>query len=183
MAVWAYECRSCPPGSTWWVARTRINEVAPKTSVLRVKVGTEWRCAIVDRSQAVEIEQQLLREAIPSDPADCPECVAAATDEPAADPLGELASSDSAAASVQAAAISLAGRRLLVVLVPVDLVQSPGEAEMLVADLRPRFGGVDVVLMGQDEDGTPRYHGDAELLLLLAGVPVDQLPWKVYPLG
>ena len=54
---------------------------------------------------------------------------------------------------------------------------------MLVADLRPRFGGVDVVLMGQDDDGTPRYHGDAELLSLLADVPVDRLPWKAYPLG
>ncbi len=187
MAVWAYECRSCPPGSIWWVARTRTNEVAPTTNVLRVKVGTEWRCAIVDRRQAVEIEQQLLREAIPSDPADCPECVAEPAarpaTEPAADSVGELATSDSAAPSVQAAAISLAGRRMLVVLVPMHLVQSPGEAEMLVTDLRPRFGGVDVVLMGQDEDGTPRYHGDAELLLLLAGVPVDHLPWQVYPIS
>lgn len=197
MAVWAYECRSCPPGSIWWVARTRTNEVAPTTNVLRVKVGTGWRCAIVDRRQAVEIEQQLLREAIPSDPADCPECAAEPADRPATEPAddsvrlrqgyggqaGELATSDGAASSVQAAAISLAGRRMLVVLVPMDLVQSPGEAEMLVTDLRPRFGGVDVVLMGQDEDGTPRFHGDAELLLLLAGVPVDHLPWKVHPIS
>jgi hypothetical protein len=147
-----------------------------------VKVGTEWRCAIVDRSHVVEIEQQLLREAIPSDLADCPECAAEPTAQPDADPVGDLATPDSGAASVQAAAISLAGRRLLVVLVPMDLVQSPGEAEMLVTDLRPRFGGVDVVLMAQDEEGAPRYHGEAELLVLLAGVPVEQLPWKVYPI-
>ena len=84
---------------------------------------------------------------------------------------------------MQAAAISLAGRRMVVVLVPVDVVRSPGEAEMLVTDLRPRFGGVDVVLMGQVDDGTPRYHGDAELLSLIADVPVDRLPWKTYPLA
>ncbi len=54
---------------------------------------------------------------------------------------------------------------------------------MLVADLRPRFGGVDVVLMGQVDDGTPRYHGDAELLSLIADVPVDRLPWRTYPLA
>ena len=54
---------------------------------------------------------------------------------------------------------------------------------MLVADLRPRFGGVDLVLMGQDNDAKPHYHGDAELLELLAGVPIDRMPWKDYPLG
>lgn len=179
MAVWAYECRSCPPGHTWWVARTRTDEVASTTNVLRVQVGTEWRCAIVDRSQVVEVEQQLLREAIPSDPVDCPDCVA----RPVADPVGDVAPQGSEAPSVQAAAISFTDRRLVVVLVPLDLIQSPGEAEMQVADLRPRFGGVEVVLMGQDEDGTPRYHGDAELLSLLAEVPVDRLPWKAYPIS
>ena len=179
MAVWAYECRSCPPGSTWWVARMRIDEVAPATNVLRVKVGKEWRCAIVDRRQAVEIEEQLLREAIPSDPVDCPECAA----QPAAAPVREAAPPARATGSLQAAAISIADHRMMVVLVPLDVVQSPGEAEMLVADLGPRFGGVDIVLLGQDDDGTPHYHGDADLVSLLAEVPVDRMPWKAYPLG
>jgi len=157
----------------------RIDEVAPATNVLRVKVGKEWRCAIVDRRQAVEIEEQLLREAIPSDLVDCPDCAP----QPAAEPAREPAPPARAGSSVQAAAVSIAGRRMMVALVPLDVVQSPGEAEMLMADLSPRFGGVEMVLMGQDEDGTPHYHGDAELLSLLAEVPVDRLPWKAYPLG
>jgi hypothetical protein len=181
MAVWAYECRSCPPGQVWWVGRTRTDEVAHATNVLRVQVGSDWLCAIVDRSQAVAVDEQLVREAIASDRADCPECfpqpVAVAESAPEA-ATGE----DSATPTVEAAAISLAGRRLVVILVPVDLVRSPGEAEMLLADLHPRFGGLELVLMGQDDDGTPRYHGDPDLLSLLAGVPVDRMPWKVYPL-
>ena len=72
---------------------------------------------------------------------------------------------------------------MMVVLARLELVQSPGEAEMLVADLQPRFGGVDIVLMGQDEDGAAQYHGDADLLSLLAGVPVDRMPWQAYALG
>jgi hypothetical protein len=84
---------------------------------------------------------------------------------------------------VQAAAISLAGRRLVVILVPIDVVRSPGDAEMLLADLRPRLGDLDLVLMGQEDDGSPRYHGDADLLSLLADVPIDRMPWKVYPLA
>lgn len=180
MAVWAYECRSCPPGQVWWVERTRTDEVAPATSVLRVQVGSEWLCAIVDRSQAVAVDEQLVRQAVASDAADCPACVSQPVAEVDSDP--DLEEQDSASLSVQAAAISLAGRRLVVLLVPVDVVRSPGEAEMLLADLRPRFGDLDLVLMGQDDDGTPRYHGDAELLSLLADVPVDRMPWKVYPL-
>jgi hypothetical protein len=71
---------------------------------------------------------------------------------------------------------------MLVVLVGLDIVQSPGEADMLIADLRARFGGVDVVLMGQDDDGAPHYHcGDAQLATLLADVPIDKMPWKVWP--
>ena len=179
MAVWAYECRSCPPGQTWWVGRTQTDDVAPVTNVLRVKVGDEWLCAIVDRSQAVAVDAQLVRDAVASDRSDCPGCVAQPVAEPGAEPEDE----ESATLSVQAAAISLAGRRMMVVLVPVDVVRSPGEAEMLVTDLRPRFGGVEVVLMGQDDDGSPRYHGDAGLLSLIDDVPVDRLPWKTYPLA
>ena len=181
MAVWAYQCRSCPPGQMWWVGRTRTDEVAPTTNVLRVQVGSEWLCAIVDRSEAIAVDEQLVREAIPSDRSDCPECVSQPVAEPEPEPQAE--SDDSATPSVQAAAISLAGRRLVVILVPLDVVRSPGEAEMLLADLRPRLGDLDLVLMGQEDDGSPRYHGDADLLSLLADVPIDRMPWKVYPLA
>lgn len=179
MAVWAYECRSCPPGHVWWVARIRTDEVASTTNVLRVKVGAEWRCAIVDRSHAIAVDEQLVRDAIPADQSECPECVP----QPAVVRDVNPASQDNVTRTVQAAAISLAGRRLVVALVPIDVVQSPGEAEMLVADLRPRFGEVDLVLMGQDDDGAPHYYGAAELLAMLADVPVDRMPWKIYPLG
>ena len=178
MAVWAYECQSCPPGDTWWVARDRTEEVAPGTDVLRVKVGKQWHCATVDRSRVVEVEAAVLREAVASDPVDCPDCVpprAAAVD---VEPASQGAPST---ASLQAAAISIAGRRMVVVLVPLDLVRSTGEAAMLCTDLRPRFGGAEVVLMGQDEAGLPHYHGELACLALLAEVPVEHMPWKLYP--
>jgi hypothetical protein len=179
MAVWAYECRSCPAGSVWWVARTRIDELQLTSNVLRVKVGKDWRCAVVDLVHAVEVEAQLLREAVASNLEDCPDCAP----QPAVASGAEPAPQGSAASSLQAAAISLAGRRMMVVLAHLDLVRSPGEAEMLIADLRPRFGGVDVILMAQKDDGTSQYHGRTELLSLLATVPVDRMPWKSYPLG
>ena len=40
-----------------------------------------------------------------------------------------------------------------------------------------------VVLMGQEEDGTPGYYGSEDLKDRVAAVPVDRLPWKAYPLN
>ena len=72
---------------------------------------------------------------------------------------------------------------VVVVLVGMDLVESAGEADMAIDTMRPSFGGVPVVLMAQNEKGSPTYYGDEELVGLLAGVPVDKMPWKEYPIG
>ena len=85
--------------------------------------------------------------------------------------------------NVQAATISLQGTNFVVVLVGMDLVENPGEADMTIDTVQPRFGGVPVVLMAQRENGSPRYYGDAALVELLRGVPVEQMPWKEYPVG
>ena len=184
MASWAYECRPCTGAKELWlVSRERVDALAPDVSILRVKTGSGWACAVVDRSHAVPAEAMLLREAIESDASDCPECAAVltphaapATAEPTSPRIGP------ATTALQAAAISLQGQSMLVVLVGLKVVQSPGEADMLRSDLQARFGGVSVVLMGQHEDGTPQFHGDAALVQLLAGVPIDRMPWKTYPI-
>ncbi len=177
MAIWAYECRPCAGKGVWLVSRASVDALPAAVRTLRVKVGSEWRCATVDRERPVEVEAVLLREAVASDLQDCPEC--------APPPAAEAGRGAGRAAStqVQAAAVSIQGHRMLVVLVPRELVQSAGEADMLVADLRPRFGNVDMLLMGQDDDGAPHYHGDAGLVDLLADVPIDKMPWKSYPIG
>jgi hypothetical protein len=180
MAVWAYECRSCGGNDTWLVSRQQVDGLRPEVRILRVKAGAGWRCAIVDRSRPVAVEAMLVRDAVASDAADCPECAPLSADR-APPARGEANAADQS--QVQGAAIALGGQRLMVVLVDLDLVRRPGEADMRIADLRPRFGGIEVVLMGQEEDGTPRYHGDAALVRLLEGVPVDRMPWKAYAVG
>ena len=82
---------------------------------------------------------------------------------------------------IQAAAISLAGRNFVIVLSPMTLLDSAGEADMTIDTLQPKFGGVPVVLMAQKDDGTPRYFGEQDLVEMLADVPVDQMPWQEYP--
>ena len=186
MSTWAYPCRPCTGDGEWFVARERVADWPAAQVILRVKIGDDWRCATVDRTRPLAVDASLLREAVPSDLQDCPGCAPheplAAV--PAAAPAPSVAATEAAGAAleVHAAAISLQGQRFVVVLVPLEVARSPGEADMLAADLRARFGGVDLVLMGQTEDGTPEYHGSAELLALLAELPVDRMPWKVYAL-
>lgn len=183
MSAWAYECR--PADETigpLLVACLAVDTMPMGTTIVRVKVGQKWHCAVVDRTRRVESAGMLLREVIASDEADCPECVERPATPPAPEILAAAAPSGSSR-QVDAAAIAMHGRQFVIVLVTLDLLNSPGEADMTIADLRPRFGGVDVVLMGQHEDGTPRYHGEAALVELLANVPLDAMPWKAYPVG
>lgn len=181
MTTWAYECRPCSGSSDLWlVARERVDELPAGVTILRVKTGSGWACAALNRSHLVEADAMLLREAVASDLHDCPECAPPQATDPA--PAAAKPATQASTGQLQAAAISLLGHKMLVVLVGLNVVQSPGEADMLSADLRARFGGVSVVLMGQHDDGTPQYHGDAALVQLLADLPIDQMPWKTYPL-
>jgi hypothetical protein len=203
MAEWAYECRSCDathPG-TWFASAALVAEMPDDVRIIRIKDGDEWRCAVVDRSKPVAVEKMLVRQAIESSEDDCPACraqlaeAALAAAAVASAPTGGgspgvapaprrhvPAELPTASGSVQAAAISLLGTRFVVVLVALDLVRSPGEADLALETLAPSFGGVPIVLMGQDDDGTPHYHGDPELIRLLSGVPLERMPWKEYPL-
>ena len=184
MAAWGYECRSPGHvGEPWYVACLAIDAMPAETRIVRVHVDGEWCCGLVDRGRREAVEARMLRDVVASDEADCPECAVAAVPEPKRQAAPEEDAPSASRREVHAAAMSVQGYRFAVVLVPLDLISRPGEADMAIADLRPRFGGVDVVLLGQDEDGTPSYHGDATLRELLDHIPVDRMPWKPYPVG
>jgi hypothetical protein len=207
MSAWAYRCHSPDEDEAeWFVSRLDVQGLVPDVRIVRVRVGQDWKCALLDRRETLVVESQLLRDVIASDEADCPQCaelLAAATpalrtDATESPPTaGEGSADDSSApvvaspstgnraggVTVQAAAVSLQGHQFVVVVVPMTLVASPGEADMAMDDLQPYFGGVHVVLMGQKEDGSPCYYGDGQLLDMLAGIPIEKMPWREYPVG
>lgn len=204
MAVWAYPCRRCSDDETvWYVSEAAVAVLPRDVQIVRVHVGSQWLGAILDRTRPVPVEGLLVRDVVASDEADCPECArflaaqaAAVADRedrpPAREPPARAAalSPDSVsppatrthAMKVQAAAISLQGNQFVVVVVTPELVKNPGEADMAIEDLQPHFGGARLVLMAQDEEGTPTYYGDSDLVELLKGIPVDKMPWKEYPI-
>lgn len=81
---------------------------------------------------------------------------------------------------VQAAAITVQGNNLVIVLVGMDMVKNSGEADMAIDTLQPKFGNAPVILMAQREDTSPVYYGDQTLVSILGDIPVDEMPWKEY---
>lgn len=84
---------------------------------------------------------------------------------------------------VQGAAISREGNNFVVVGAQMDLIKNSGEADMAIERLQTSFGGVPVVLMAQNDKGSPTYYGDNEIVRLLAGIPLEEMPWKEYSIN
>lgn len=190
MAVWAYRCQAPNEGGAeWFVSALKVAELGPDVQIVRVQVGRQWRCAVLDRSQRLTVQDQLVRPVIASDSSDCPECAewlareAAAAGEPQAESSSPQHQHREGVMKILAAAISLRGINFVVVVAPMSLVSSPGEADMAIEDLQPYFGGVPVVLMAQNDEGLPSYYGDSQLVDMLAAIPIDKMPWQEYPVG
>ncbi len=203
MSVWAHACRPCSaelPGPIF-VSAAAVAEMPASTHYLQVRIDDHWHCVVVDRDRRVAVEQMLIRDAVVASRSDCPDCAAvldgaatsepptetkpASPDSPPMEPPPTIESStgdDSSAGTVQAAAMSVRGQHVVVVLVPLDLVTHAGEAEMAVERLAATFAGAPVVLMGQQDDGTARYFGAEELTSLVGAIPLERMPWKVYRL-
>ena len=201
VSAWAYECRARDDSAArWFVSRTAINELPPGTRGVLVRVGDDWLPAVVDRSRHFAVEGMLLHDVIAdeesteigpemsaeSEPRTAPTslapkpAVSGRVNPPDAPPGGPSPPADSP--RVTAAAVSMAGRKFLIVLVDLTTASGPGEADLVIADMQRRFG-VPIVLMGQQEDGTPIYYGDEDLKNRLTAVPVDRMPWKEYTLN
>ena len=65
MSAWAYRCHPCVEGEAdWFVSQLDVEQLGPDVRIVRVRVGGEWKCALLDRTQPVVVENQLLRDVI-----------------------------------------------------------------------------------------------------------------------
>ena len=81
--------------------------------------------------------------------------------------------------SFNGAHVLLAAGECLVVCVRARILDDPYECELLHIAFEHRFR-VPVVLMAQDEQGRPTFHGRSALVAALRRVPVMALPWQRY---
>src|SRR5690606_25022974 len=105
MAEWAYACRQ--PGKdqdVLYISAMAISDLPAEQLVVRVKVGAEWRCAVIDRSRRLEVASQLIRPVIASSLDDCPQCEPLLqADDSATQDIAAVARTTSSAASADSA--------------------------------------------------------------------------------
>lgn len=60
------------------------------------------------------------------------------------------------------------------------LINSPAQRDETIAYLNRFFGGIPIVLMEQDQNGTPTWYGRQDLTRFLQNIPVGAVPWRRY---
>ena len=70
-----------------------------------------------------------------------------------------------------------------VVIVKPGVLRSPQEAVRAQVAFAPAFRGMPVVLMAQDDQGVPSFHGRQDLVGFLRDINLDYVSWRVYSYG
>ena len=83
----------------------------------------------------------------------------------------------------QGSVIREQGVTFAIVIVKKHIVDSASEAVQTIRSFAPAFGYVPVVLMAQDNGGTPTWYGRRDIVSFLRNVPLAAIPWKEYTLG
>lgn len=47
-------------------------------------------------------------------------------------------------------------------------------------EIAPFFPNMPIILMSQDQNGTPRYYGRKDIVDFLKTIRLEQIPWKTY---
>jgi hypothetical protein len=70
-----------------------------------------------------------------------------------------------------------------VVIVKPELLRSVHEATRAQVAFAPAFRGLPIVLMAQDKNGVPHFHGRKDLVALVSGIQLDSVKWREYSYG
>jgi hypothetical protein len=83
----------------------------------------------------------------------------------------------------QGSVIREQGVTFAIVIVKKHIIDSASEAAQAIRSFAPVFGYAPVVLMAQDNWGTPTWYGRRDIVNFLKNVPLAAIPWQEYTLG
>ena len=81
---------------------------------------------------------------------------------------------------VQGAVIKKHGVTFAIVVVKSHVVQNAFQANRAIQGYGALFPRMPIVLMAQDQRGTPTYYGRRDIVRFLSKVPMHAIPWKQY---
>lgn len=82
--------------------------------------------------------------------------------------------------NLDGAVISEQGVTFAIVVVRRGVIGNAAERDQSLGHFQTFFGGIPVVLMEQDSEGTPTWYGRPDLTRFLQNVAVGAIPWKRY---
>jgi hypothetical protein len=81
---------------------------------------------------------------------------------------------------VQGAVIKEQGITFAIVVVKRRVIQNTFQANKTSQSFGNLFPGMPVILMAQNNRGTPTYYGRRDIVRFLSKVPMHAIPWKEY---
>ena len=83
----------------------------------------------------------------------------------------------------QGAVIKEQGVTFAIVIVQRHILDNQSEANQIIRRFTPAFGGIPIILMGQDSQGVPTYYGRQDISRFMANVPLEAVPWSEFTLS
>jgi hypothetical protein len=80
----------------------------------------------------------------------------------------------------EGAVIKEQGITFAVAIVKKHLLALPTQRDQVLAAFTRCFGGIPVVLMAQDQAGTPTFYGRDDIAKFMSDVPLEAVPWREY---
>jgi hypothetical protein len=81
---------------------------------------------------------------------------------------------------IEGAVVKEQGVTFAIVVVKSHVLNSSGQCDDARNSFRSVFPGVPIILMAQDNRGTPTYQGRKDIVGFLSNVHISQIPWKRY---
>lgn len=78
------------------------------------------------------------------------------------------------------AVIKEQGVTFAIFVVKPHVLQNSLSREQFRTSMEAVFPGMPIILMAQDAQGTPKYHGRKDIVNFLANIHLSQIPWKEY---
>ena len=81
---------------------------------------------------------------------------------------------------IQGSVLKEQGITFAVVIVQKHVLEFKSDRDVALESLRQLFPGMPIVLMCQDARAEPTFWGPQQIVAMLQGVSMEQIPWKEY---
>lgn len=80
----------------------------------------------------------------------------------------------------EGALIKEQGIEFAIVIVKKHILDNSFKSDEAIDSFQPYFPGIPVILMAQDNRGTPKYYGRTDIIKFMSNIPLEIVPWQEF---